>query len=39
MLLEQLLAEEDIEAGVSLVGNVDDVGIFSDFLTVLHFCS
>ena len=36
VLLKQLLAEEDVEAGVSLVGNVDDVGVFSDFL-ILHF--
>ena len=42
MLLEQLLAQEDIEAGVSLVGNVDDLGVFSNnflggVLGTLHF--
>ncbi len=34
MLLEKLLAKEDVEAGVSLVGNIDDVGVLSlRFLT------
>ncbi len=36
VLLEQLLAQEDVEARVSLVGNVDDVGVLSGLL--LHFC-
>ena len=35
VLLEELLAEENVEARVSLVGNVDDVGILSlNFLTL-----
>ena len=42
VLLEQLLAQEDIEAGISLVGNVDDLGVFSNnflggVLGTLHF--
>ena len=37
MLLEKLLAEEYVEARVSLVGHVDDVGILSlRFLCNLH---
>lgn len=36
MLLQELLSEEDVEAGVSLVGNVDDVGIFSLNFLALH---
>jgi len=36
VLLEELLAEEDVEAGVSLVRHVDDVGVLSGLF--LHFC-
>lgn len=41
MLLEELLAQEDVEAGVSLVGHVNDLGVFSNNLLnilVFHFC-
>jgi hypothetical protein len=36
VLLEQLLAKEDVEAGISLVGHVDDVGILSLRFLTLH---
>jgi len=36
VLLEELLAKEDVEARVSLVRHVDDVGVFSLSFLALH---
>ncbi len=36
MFLEKLLAKEDIEAGVSLVRNIDDVGVLSLLFLTFH---
>ena len=41
VLLEQLLAQEDVKARVPLVGHVDNLGVLSGFLRLLdafHFC-
>jgi hypothetical protein len=37
-LLEQLLAEEDVEVLVPLVGHVDDVGVLAGCLTFHFWC-
>ena len=37
MLLEELLAQEHVEARISLVGHVNDVGVLSlNFLSGFH---